>query len=438
MADKTDTLDSSRRFPPEILCQIFDLTLPHTRRIHETAEQPTAPWRLGFVCKQWRACALDHRRLWSSVHIDAAVLRDPGSQDVCASKIYSIAALETQLLRSADAPLQVSFNWPQYIRTEDVHLLALLRLLVDHSNRWERISLTWPNYDSNVLRLLEPIRGRLALLRRLEFLPGELPQIFDNCELFAVAPCLREIILTDDHYFITSPDIGLPWTQLTGLRGNFRPKHLLKILRATPNLDECGLGLANNARPPLLASPVVLSRVQRLYPFDSAVLRLLEVPQLQHLRLPSPLVTDVSPFLQHSRYSLTVLSVENCPASDLLRVLHDTPTLLYLNVKFKYWPATDDIAQIFADLTTTSPMLCPELASIQIVRSLKLMGQDYEAMLGMIASRWPAKALKCVRIFTPDVSSVPAEVQALRNEGFDVCVTKVLIGWEDEDPGAIV
>ncbi|KAJ6565875.1 hypothetical protein DFH09DRAFT_984160, partial [Mycena vulgaris] len=52
-----------RRVPPEILCEIFALTLPWDRRVSErTAHQP--PWRLGHVCAPWRQAAIAYPALW--------------------------------------------------------------------------------------------------------------------------------------------------------------------------------------------------------------------------------------------------------------------------------------------------------------------------------------------------------------------------------------
>lgn len=44
-----------RRMPPDVLGQIFTLTLPHTRRLGENLKRVnSAPWRLGHICRSWR------------------------------------------------------------------------------------------------------------------------------------------------------------------------------------------------------------------------------------------------------------------------------------------------------------------------------------------------------------------------------------------------
>ncbi|KAJ7906797.1 hypothetical protein B0H13DRAFT_1478189, partial [Mycena leptocephala] len=56
-------LSPIRRFPKELLCEIFSSTLPCTRRIGEDdVDQP--PWYFGHISKTWRAIALAYLFLW--------------------------------------------------------------------------------------------------------------------------------------------------------------------------------------------------------------------------------------------------------------------------------------------------------------------------------------------------------------------------------------
>ncbi|KAJ7087450.1 hypothetical protein C8R44DRAFT_650196 [Mycena epipterygia] len=54
------------RVPPDVMCQIFALTLPHTMRIRLLpVKRP--PWRLGHICRSWRNWALADPFLWRSI-----------------------------------------------------------------------------------------------------------------------------------------------------------------------------------------------------------------------------------------------------------------------------------------------------------------------------------------------------------------------------------
>ncbi|KAJ7157392.1 hypothetical protein C8R46DRAFT_860111, partial [Mycena filopes] len=83
-------LSPVRRVPPELLCEIFSLTVQNDG---DAPKQP--PWYLGQVCGLWRHSALSLPSLWSSITIPSVSFGDSGR----------VSLLEAQLLRSADAPL---------------------------------------------------------------------------------------------------------------------------------------------------------------------------------------------------------------------------------------------------------------------------------------------------------------------------------------------
>ncbi|KAJ7146515.1 hypothetical protein C8R44DRAFT_597747, partial [Mycena epipterygia] len=59
-------LSPMRRFPPEILCQIFWWTLPSDNlRISDFLTE--GPWNISRVCARWRAIAGALPALWSHI-----------------------------------------------------------------------------------------------------------------------------------------------------------------------------------------------------------------------------------------------------------------------------------------------------------------------------------------------------------------------------------
>jgi hypothetical protein len=154
----------------------------------------TPPWRLALVCRRWRYCALGDGRLWSSIHVDATIPQGPA--DV--TRYYPLPALETQLQRSANFPLDVLFEWRGSV--SGPHLLALLEALVHHCNHWERLTLNKTMSDLSapeIVPVLSGIRGHLCRLRCLEIscLGLDSSGIGD---IFAVTPRLQFSTETND------------------------------------------------------------------------------------------------------------------------------------------------------------------------------------------------------------------------------------------------
>ncbi|KAJ7848231.1 hypothetical protein B0H14DRAFT_3673426 [Mycena olivaceomarginata] len=102
---EVEKISAIHRIPTEILCQIFTLT--YTRRVgdHITEE---ASWRLGHICRVWRAAALGYPSLWSSITLDISLNSDRQIGHACPPLM-----VETQLLRSGTAPLYVAFHTSQ-------------------------------------------------------------------------------------------------------------------------------------------------------------------------------------------------------------------------------------------------------------------------------------------------------------------------------------
>ncbi|KAJ7876218.1 hypothetical protein B0H13DRAFT_2668735 [Mycena leptocephala] len=429
------------RVPPEILGEIFHWTLPHTRRI-AWRDHPTSPWRLALVSKRWRECALAYPRLWSSIHIDGNA-RDIEGDDYLSliSDCYPLSALETQLRRSVDAPLQLSFLWPPILLSDNYpsHLSELLEVLALHCHRWRAAQIIWDDYDPAMFRTLASIKGRLPLLTKLEFHPQLTGPLDDICDLFANAPCLQEVLLTDQDYRCESTPISIPWVQITRLRAKWNMNLHLAVLRAAPNLVECGLAsfIDDDDVDDMLLSttPVVtLPRVERLFVLTDGSLEYLQAPVLRHLFIDGS-VARVPAFLRSSGCHLTALTVFNCISDTLIPVLKTIPNLSSLQLSFHHWSALEDRNALFAGLTvfeSSSVVLCPNLARIRIVMRAK---DSYTAVLGMVESRWrsPSSHLQFVRIVDLDAqfaaSGPPAGFDALKKEGLDV-----LCNSDVEDP----
>jgi hypothetical protein len=116
-----------RRVPPELICEIFALTLAmdHVSGNNgEIADKP--PWHLGHICQSWRSYGLAYPQLWNSITIPSSPIQDG----------YSM--LETQLLRSANAPLRI--HWAEDENGLNVDP-RLADLAIAQCSRWTNLRL---------------------------------------------------------------------------------------------------------------------------------------------------------------------------------------------------------------------------------------------------------------------------------------------------------
>lgn len=175
-------LSPLRRLPPEILFEIFQWTL---RRRDPAQELPLCPWRPALVFRRWRACALSDGILWSHVYINNNV--DPWRTPRI-SHLFPrpLPTLKTQLSRSADVPLYITFQWLNYGRG-----LRALDAVVFHSHRWKTADLSWGFNDHETCELLSRIKRNLPLPR--DFRYGRERRQWSKCDLFAVAPRTHKV-----------------------------------------------------------------------------------------------------------------------------------------------------------------------------------------------------------------------------------------------------
>ncbi|KAJ6595138.1 hypothetical protein DFH09DRAFT_1136259, partial [Mycena vulgaris] len=306
-----------RRAPPELLCQIFILLSPHTRRIGaEQIKQP--PWYLGQICRLWRDAALSYPFLWTGIEI-----RFPDGLWSKPSEIYPPSMIETQLLRSAQVPLEVTLDFDFDPDADLLHSLCL------HSDRWRTLHLSVAGLRPNgALGLLPLSQGRLSLLESLEltFHHNAHDELLTSSHVFATAPNLRKVILTDPRLVRRSPPLIIPWRRITHYRGTYTTRQQLEILRDAPGL---------------LQSPALEGLVFYYFSLD-------------------PILT----FVQRSSCQLTTLILLSCTISGATTILQNIPTLVYVHITND--PGDRQKPQtLFDAMAVSAPLsiLCPNLTS---------------------------------------------------------------------------
>ncbi|KAF7345006.1 hypothetical protein MVEN_01663400 [Mycena venus] len=432
-----------RRVPPEMVCEIFALTLScKDDRMDKT------PWQLGHICQSWRLAALGYPPLWNSITI-------PSPRDS-----FLLPMIETQLLRSASGPLNVYWSADEEEGTADPQCAASV---VSHCNRWHLVCLD-TTYTSDELSWLHPAAGRLDALERLKVL-GSDPTVGIR-DIFSVAPRLREVILTDFRLGRYSAQIDLPWGQITHYRGAFIAQTQIDILKQTPYLRQCAVGLKLHIDyDPDNNSPAVLPYLRRLCIGQPRLLDRLNTPLLEELSCVRNWRMDLRallPFVHSSSCSLKTLVLMSCGiCPDLVEVLRGLPSLTYAFIESPDERHGETAGQyehtvaLFEAMTTKD--LCPALTSFVFGMAPEF---PQDVFFTMVQSRTKSNPLNYLRLFGYDNSaldpsslssirgystmtrplpSLPAlevcpstmmdPIQALREEGFDIA----FVGGRDVD-----
>jgi hypothetical protein len=342
-----------------------------------------------------------------------------------------MSILEAQLLRSANAPLEI--HWLDHYHFDP----QLLDLVFPHCHRWRSLYFHDTTPDSSVLDWLQPVKGLLHSLERVEAVvdPGaRFPDVFCS------APNLRHVILTDWNFSIMSPlptTLVIPWGQITHYRGAHTPEQQFEILKGAPNLVECAIGFFPYQFVGPGTNPVVLlPHLRRLRIEFTNFLAHLTAPSLEELTVSSYTYGEILSFIHRSSCTLTRLismsvSTRAIFISELLPLLRGLPALTYLHFENGGYNEENRVLSFAAMTISGAPSdICPNLTSI--VYGCRNWDGDSarESFLAMARSRFqpnPSRpgCLAHLRVFSngsvsPFTSDkVGADMKILQDEGFD-------------------
>jgi hypothetical protein len=218
-----------------------------------------------------------------------------------------------------------------------------------------------------MLDWLLPATGRLAQLETLEMIIPSLTRLH-RLDIFSTAPALRQLVLTDREFEMASPQIDVPWAQITHYHARYELWRHLEILRGASALVECAVKSTNKSR--FHSQDIaLLPHLQRLDVDGSTILNHLELDTLSSRHTPGPLLGEYLPFIQRSGCSLTKLVFTECEVSfELITLLQGLPALTYLRLEcfFRppHWSSSEPQATLFDALTMTGTSeICPNLSS---------------------------------------------------------------------------
>ncbi|KAJ7628275.1 hypothetical protein DFH06DRAFT_1480655 [Mycena polygramma] len=408
-------LATVRRVPPELIGEIFSWVLPGEKRASgAVVERP--PWHLGHISRSWSDIARGLPTLWSSIDVYHS-RHFPHFPHTNASPL---AMVETQLTRSANAPLYINFRW--WIDEDEA--VPFLGALLPHSDRWKSLHFECEGRSyTSLLELFQPAKGRLAQLEALEFKIIEGPHNFPPSDIFALAPRLGKTILTDPKLYHASPPLSIPWDQLTHYRGVVPLKQFSDILQTAFNLVEGVVGILGDPSNQTIGTVVTLPRLRRLYIEQVERLPNFTAPNLEYLSCIN--LEAILRFVDRSACQLTTLVLVEAPPEEIISLLRSTPSLSRLVLE----SATSSAANIRilnAMTVTGSPDdLCLNLTYLAC-GFMEYSGASNNVFLATIRSRLRSERgcqLSCLRLMPAlsNAGSGAMEVaQILRDEGVDV------------------
>ncbi|KAJ7451604.1 hypothetical protein FB451DRAFT_1283766 [Mycena latifolia] len=388
---------SVARLPPEILHEIFSLATIVSSEEFAIPASDHAPWILGHVCGRWRAAAISHHIMWSTISVRK-------------NHPPPIHLLQRQLQLSGDLPLNVSFD-----QSESERCLKLFDALVACSSRWRQLSIKLLQDASPFLKALERVRGRLPLLHTLT-LEG-CATTTGNPFAFEVAPQLRDVTLR------FQPLPVIPWQQLTRLFLTCEFSPLLPVLQLAQNVTELTVHLSNYAV--VFASPqrIHMPLVSRCLLFQRRLMDVLVLPQLEIFIAEPDTALALVPLLQRSSCSLKKLGLfGNCSMDAVTAILQACPTLDEIELVILPGSPTAYLDLLIAHLSKHALPNGEHTIVVPGLRHIFLMADDVDQIcfVDMVESRW--------RIFDHRLAQVTVRLSAK----WDVTALRRLLVLQNE------
>jgi hypothetical protein len=423
-------LSAVRRAPPELVCEI----MAFAQSSDDDEDPPNKPpWSLGHICQSWRQSVLAYPALWSSIFIPGTSLSDQREPP------HLVPMIETQLSRSANAPLNVWWSPKTYGGTPDLRVLDLVRA---QCNRWRTLVLDIPHYrDGSSLDWLRPVDGHLVALETFEVrgrnIDAEIPDIFST------VPSLRKVFLTDWNFNPRLESVpAIPWVQITHYTGAFTADVHLEIANTATNLLSCAIGFPRSVDTFDRGTVAVLPSLRRLYIELPDFLHRMQAPLLEELFCsysgPEEGQSEILPFIQRSSCSLQRLVLRRCTIdSDLRTILQSLPNLTHLIIEaVSQWieeeeteDQDDETSEQIALFDALANSLCPNLTSFGFGFGFKFAESQFFAMARSRFRREPPSACLTELSLFRNLSyenrdECPAgtevAIQAMWDEGFDV------------------
>ncbi|KAK7024981.1 F-box domain-containing protein [Favolaschia claudopus] len=367
-----------RRMPTELLQDIFSWSLPSVDNRGVQLRQ--SPWLLTHVCSHWRAVSLSMPSLWSLVRLNYTI----GD----AQRPRSRLLIELQLQRAQRLKIHFygeSSGFPQA-------QLAVFRMLMKHSTRWEELSL---GLTRDIVPLLNDISGRTPCLQKLwlQWTTREDQTDMHSIHCFQNAPALREVGIFHEFNFLTRYESD-----------GFLKEHI-RMLKLAPNLVEACLDIAfeeaATSALDVVNQVVDMLHLRRLNVSNPKFLPRLRAPALEALSLEisedynqdrDPVLPLLFSLLDRSSCSLRQFRSRGLAAAQFRAILQEVPSITEISFTS---PSAAEINALVASLHvpnghgTDSKPMAPQLRMIDFASEIENHPfMNYLAFLEMLQSRW--------------------------------------------------
>ncbi|KAF8874438.1 hypothetical protein BD779DRAFT_1566804 [Infundibulicybe gibba] len=384
-------LSPLRRFPPELLAEIFTAVVSGgVGPLHPEYEPYFPAIVLTRICSLWRKVALDSLHLWTKVGIDLIFKPEP-----------LLSWLKQYMVWSKHAPLHLTVEcWGLEEVPETRN--GVLNIITPHAHRWEHVDFSPAEWDFQFE--LAPIRGHLDSLKslRLSFSYSEPERRI--LDVYEHAPYLTTLILEGASSLEL---VKLPWRQIKACQCD-EFTTALHAIQFAENLLSCHLYMDIFASIP--PTQDVLAQV------CNTNLKILEVARgtihgdslclfFSSLTLPSLRILKIQPqaelvssdfwlgffsFFHRSCRLLTTLKLRGLPFpfAEFTQILELVPQLVSLDIGCDYIYERDngEFDNEFMDHLNANYPGC----LVPCLTSLSIHGQavfDEASVVGMVASR---------------------------------------------------
>ncbi|KAJ7498116.1 hypothetical protein B0H11DRAFT_2189846 [Mycena galericulata] len=414
-AQNTTIISPLRRMPREILGEIFSWTL--SSAVFDVRE---SPWVLTYVCSHWRAVSISKPSLWSLVHINFP------QHDA-----YPLTMIETHIQRAQTLKIRFFGRTKKDSRTQ----IQMFKLLSDHSDRWEELTL---QLTADLVPHLVALAGRLPVLRRLwvQWDGSKSQNGVDSLKCFENAYSLVDVGAYSEYQFI--PTVLPPHNLITRYHFDAPWDTHSSMLKLAPNLVEARIRVNfEGAEPwPHSDETIQLLRLRRLYVsnakiFDYLTTPILEEAAIHHDEEDDDFCTPLVPLLIRSSCPLRRLCLRGSPnPHSTAAILEKISTITELVILITEVASQGDAT--FRSLLTLldgsrGTWVSPQLSEICFgFRRKKSIAIDYPFYLRMLQSRWESAtcALAGTSLLTapgscPDPETL-RKLEVLRKDGLDI------------------
>lgn len=378
-------LSAFRRFPPEILSEIFQYfdSAPDFRTAYVPAQ----------VCRLWRDVAFSTASLWTTLDLS---LKE-GEEEL------ELDMAQQWLARSGELPITFTLGSMDSQLKEPNH--PCIQLLAAHAHRWEEATIHLP---ADTMRGFQSVRHNLPILQSLEIgqHDGEASAQADIVDFFYDAPDLHQVLL---YQRFSEQLLKMPWEQLTfcQLDGRYTATECYDLMQNCPELCHCILGVLHDPEPnishrPLITHPALITLTIHEGSSLESLLDRLKLPNFEELvhefcESGLSLYATISSLFSRSA-PIHRLHLDNIGAAtteiELISCLQQCPALQELTLLHA---CASGVSKRFLDRLTHTPSratccLVPKLQffEVGVERYFSL-----EAFTIMIESRWRHHASQC-------------------------------------------